>query len=375
MARDRDAHDNERMLARFQRQLRHLTSREEELRRKQAAKAARAARQRRPRSRDWSEDEEPAPLEKIVRRRPTKVASTPPPDLPRATVTAVHASGIDLDGVRARMGTALLLDPGGRPVVGDEVAVDRSADVPRAVALLPRRTWLARPDPGNPHRELVVAANVDVAVIVASVQDPPLRPGLIDRCLVALRRGGVGPLLCANKIDLLDQEGRGALTRVLAPYLALGVAFAGCSATSGEGIDALRVLLRGRTAVFLGHSGVGKTSLLNALDPEGGRRVGAVRAGDGKGRHTTTASTMRALGDGTRVIDTPGIRAFGLDDLEPEELRAAFPEFTPFAARCRFTDCSHTREPACAVREAAADGTVDAARYASYLRILATDEG
>jgi ribosome biogenesis GTPase len=370
MAREHDRQDDkERQLARFQRQLRHLTTREEEQRRKQAAKAKRAARTPRPRARTWDEDDDAETFAKIVRRAPAKTPRAVALDLPRGTVTAVHAAGIEVDGAPARLATELLLDPARRPVVGDVVAMVATDGPPRAVAVLPRRSWLARLDPGNPHHELVLAANVDVGVIVVAVQDPPLRPGLIDRYLIALARGGVAPLICANKADLLDAAGRDALAAQLAPYAALSLRSVLCSTSTGEGLAALRAQLTGRTAVFLGHSGVGKSSLLNALDPGGNRRIGAVGGPRGHGRHTTTAAALRVLGDDTRVIDTPGIRAFGLDALTPDELRDAFPEFAPFAAACRFADCTHTHEPHCGVRDAAATGQVSAARLASYQRV------
>lgn len=367
-------HDKERLLRRWRAVQRHLISRDEEQRRKQAAKAARLARKQRPREHRFGEDDEPEVFARMQPRAVAPPAREVPADLPHATVTAVHANGIELDGVPARLGAALLLDADRRPVVGDEVAFVATDGPPRAVALRPRRTVLSRPDPGDAQRELVLAANVDVGVVVVAAKDPPLRPGLIDRCLVALQRGGVAALVCVNKMDLLDADGRRALDEVLAPYATLGIPVQRCSADAGEGIAALRTLLGARTAVFLGHSGVGKSSLLNALDPAGARGVGDVRGYDGKGRHTTTAASLRRLAGGLSVIDTPGVRSFGLSALQPDELRAAFPEFLPFAAGCRFGDCTHTHEPECGVREAVAAGRLAAARYASYSRILAADE-
>jgi ribosome biogenesis GTPase len=365
--------DKQRQLARFRKQMRHLTSRDEELQRKQQAKARRAQQPKRQRD-EWSEDDAGETFAKMRRAAATPRAGgarAVPDDLPRATVTAVHHARVDLDFAPARVAPRLLLDPRFRLVVGDEVAFERTDGPARVVALLPRRSFLARPDPGNAHKELLLAANVDVAVIVASVQDPPLRPGLIDRFLLALQRGSVAPLLCVNKVDLLDDAGRAALAAMLLPYVEQSVPVLHCSASTGQGVDELRAQLRARTCVFVGHSGVGKSSLLNAIDPEGGRSVGSVRAGDGRGRHTTAASSLRQLGDGTRVIDTPGIRAFGFDRLSVQELRDGFPELLPFAAGCRFADCTHAHEPACAVRAAVAAGQLSAVRFGSYLRLLA----
>lgn len=378
MAREQDREDGkERQLRRWQQAQRHLISRDEELRRKQAAKAAKLARKDRPRERGWHADG--ADAESFATMRARAPARTPPvrdvpADLPEARCTAVHANGIELDGVPARLGAELVLDASRRPVVGDVVAYVTTDGPPRAVAIRPRRTWLARPDPGNAHRELVLAANVDVAVIVVAAASPPLRPGLVDRCLIALQRTGIAPLVCVNKVDLLDAAGARELAATLQPYADLAVPVVRCSADTGFGIEQLRAALRGRTAVFLGHSGVGKSSLLNALDPDGQRRVGDVRVFDGKGRHTTTSASLRTVGDAS-VIDTPGVRAFGLDAVQPDELRAAFAEFVPFAAGCRFGDCTHTHEPQCGVRDAVAAGRIAAARYASYRRILASDDG
>jgi ribosome biogenesis GTPase len=287
-------------------------------------------------------------------------------DLPRAVVVALHHGRIDLDtGASARI-AARLLGPEFQLAVGDEVAFTTTEGPPRIEALLPRRSWLSRPDPGNTHRDLLLAANVDVAVITVAVAEPPLRPGLIDRFLLALADGGVKPAICVNKADLVGDATE--VDRVMAPYAELQVPVFMCSAAVRSGLAPLRAHLAGKTCVFVGHSGVGKSSLLNALDPDGGRQVGAVRH-DGKGCHTTSWSSMRRLDDCTRIIDTPGIRALGLERLDAEQVRAGFAEFAA-AGRCRFGDCSHRDEPDCAVRNAAAAGRIGRARYASYLRIL-----
>jgi ribosome biogenesis GTPase len=355
--------------------MQHWLGRDEEQRRKQQAKARRAAQRReRPRpSRQWDAADDGEVFEKIVRRggaAPARRNATADrtANLPRATVVAVHHGRVDLDvGASARVAGRLFLDPEFRLAVGDEVAFTATEGPPRIEALLPRRSWLARPDPGNSHRDLVLAANVDVAVITVAVADPPLRPGLIDRFLLALAHGGVAPAVCANKVDLLADATE--LGRVLAPYAELQVPVFPCSATRQSGLAALRAHLAGKACVFVGHSGVGKSSLLNALDPDGARSIGAVRDHDGKGRHTTAWSSLRQLADGTRIIDTPGIRALGLDRLDSDQVRAGFPELAT-AGACRFTDCGHQQEPDCAVRAAAASGRIPAARYASYLRIL-----
>lgn len=259
--------------------------------------------------------------------------------------------------------------------VGDEVFVSLRMGSPRVESVAARRTTLSRPDPGNVHRLRVLAVNIDIAVLVLSVRFPAFKPGLVDRFLVALADGGVQPAIVANKADLLEDEAaRADILAVLEPQRALGIPTELVSAGTGEGLDALRSLVRGRRSVFVGHSGVGKSSLLNALDPEGARLTSAGREGDGKGRHTTTHSTLTILPDHTEVIDTPGVRAFGLWQMDRAALRDAFPDLAAHAAGCRFRDCSHLVEPDCAVQAAVQLGQLAASRLASYQRIHASLE-
>jgi ribosome biogenesis GTPase len=258
--------------------------------------------------------------------------------------------------------------------VGDQVRFSRIGDPGGVVEeVLPRRTTLSRPDPFHRHIERVIAANIDVVVIVVSVMTPPLHPKLIDRYLIAAQRGGAAPVLCVNKVDLLgSEEERETELAKLRPYRELGIPALLCSTTEGQGIDALLHALAGKLCVFVGHSGVGKSSLINAVHPELGLATNTLREGDGKGRHTTTASHLYDLPHGIQVIDTPGIREFGLWKLTPEEVRWYFEEFEPLASGCKFTNCSHTHEPACAVKRAVRQGRLSNARYDSYRRILAT---
>jgi ribosome biogenesis GTPase len=258
--------------------------------------------------------------------------------------------------------------------VGDEVVfLSRSDGAGVLTGVLPRRTVLSRPDPLLGERERVIACNIDAVVIVCSVKAPPLRVRLIDRFLIAVQRGGAEPVLCVNKIDLPDTaEGRADELAKLDPYRAIGLPVVLTSAEAGSGLDDLRRAIRGRRCVFVGHSGVGKSSLLNAIDP--GLDIATKQISDAthRGKHTTTASTLYRLPDGAEVIDTPGIRQFGLWDLKRGELRLYFPEFAEHAEACRFRDCTHTRESECGVRRAAARGSVSAARYDTYQRILST---
>lgn len=370
--------EKRRQRDRFGKQVRHFVDRDEELKRRQDAKARRGAARDRPARRRGAWDEDDAGFE-TMRRLVPAAANTPAPsaapNASSASVAGVFRGRVQLDdGRTARIAPSLFLDPEFSLAVGDEVQFVASHDAVRIVAVAPRRTWLARPDPGNPHRRLVLAANIDVAVVVVAAADPPLRPGLVDRFLLALADGGVAPLVVVNKIDLVrGPDAVRALAAMLLPYGELGVPVLRCTATTGEGIDALRVAIAGRACVFVGHSGVGKSALLNALDPGGRRPTGAVSEHHGRGRHTTTASRLWRLGDGTRVVDTPGVRAFGVGELDPAVVRSGFGDLAAFAVACRFRDCSHRAEPDCAVRTAVDSGSLSGARYRSYLRILAND--
>ncbi len=335
---------------------------------------------------DWSEEDvrRAPPRDRRAKRGKQKKKRE------RETVLA-HVVGVARGLVRLRLDDATDDDPDrdvplgklvldGPLAIGDELDVEPRPDgPPRIVGCRPRRSALSRPDPGNKHKELLVAANVDVGVIVAAAASPPLRPGLIDRYLIALERGGVAPLLCINKLDLCtSSEDRRALDEALAPYVELErtteLSIVRVSAASGEGIEELRTRLAGQTAVFVGHSGVGKSSTLNALAGRTLADAGDVREFDGRGRHTTTASTMYRLEGAIRVIDTAGIRVFGLYAMTAVELRASYPGIAELGAQCRFSDCAHVHEDGCAVRAAVDGGAFSAARYAIYARMLADCE-
>jgi ribosome biogenesis GTPase / thiamine phosphate phosphatase len=253
--------------------------------------------------------------------------------------------------------------------VGDRVRVAEESGVWRLKSVLPRRTVLARPDPLHQHMQRLVAANVDVVIHVISLKSPPLRPRLIDRYLIAIQRGGAQPVICVNKVDLLSPEERDRELPKLAPYLDLGVPVIGCSTVTGEGLEQLRREVDGKMSALVGHSGVGKSSILNALDTSLELATNTLQKKRGTGRHTTTASTLYDFGGGTFLIDTPGIREFGLWDLDRESLRDYFPEFDEPGESCRFTNCTHVHEPNCEVKERVESGDLNAARYETYVRL------
>lgn len=297
----------------------------------------------------------------------------------RATVLPSGETEVD-NAMHCRLSAELAGRQQSGIAVGDQVvytkldAKDDDEDLFEIVSVMERRSKLARPDAHDPRLERVVAANVDVVVVVVSVVSPPLHPRLIDRYLVAIESGGCDAIIAVNKVDLLDDSNRDSELSKLDPYREAGIPIAVCAAVPGDDsssrVDELRSLLAGKTCAFVGHSGVGKSSLANALHPGLMIETGRVREHDQRGRHTTTASAMHFIEPNIRVIDTPGVRFFGLADVTPEELRWMFPEFVEYTNDCKFNDCSHDHEPGCAVEAAVEAGKVSAVRYETYLRLL-----
>ena len=250
--------------------------------------------------------------------------------------------------------------------VGDRVQVVHTQEDRGAVeSIEPRRSTLSRPSIRRGRVEHVMAANVDRVVVVTSVQDPPFNPGLVDRLLAVIAFSNLEAMLVVNKMDLEETT-----PPEVAVYESLGVPVLLTSATTGRGIDRLREALANRTSVVTGHSGVGKSSLLNAVQPRLGLEVGDVNAVTGRGTHTTTAAVWIPLGQGGAVIDTAGVREFGLFGIPKRDLPWLFTDIAEIAQDCRYPDCSHTHEPGCAVQEALLEGELAPFRFDSYLKIL-----
>jgi ribosome biogenesis GTPase / thiamine phosphate phosphatase len=251
------------------------------------------------------------------------------------------------------------------PATGDVPAASDSA--PTAVRegtierVEPRHGLLTRASRGREH---VLVANVDQVVFVVSLVEPELKPHPTDRYLASAAQGGIRPILCLNKADLVDPAGYQPLVGL---YSQLDVPALLTSAATGIGIAALVERLRGRQTVFSGQSGVGKSSLLNAIQPGLALRVREVSEVNQKGKHTTTTSELIRLDFGGWVVDTPGVRQFQLWDLVPEEMEGFFPEFRPFVHLCVYPDCTHTHEDRCAVKRAVHRRHITASRYHSYL--------
>jgi len=262
----------------------------------------------------------------------------------------------------------------GSVAVGDFVELEETrGGTPRVDAVGPRRNALTRTDPANPHEERVIAANLDSAVIVLAPRDGVAREGMADRIRIALARHDVDDLPVINKVDLLEPAQRAELDVRLAAHAASGRDTLAVSVLTGEGVTELHAALAGRTVALVGPSGVGKSTLLNALDPTSDRATGEVREKDGKGRHTTTSSRLVRLPGGARWIDTPGVRQFGLGLLGLDDLRVAFPELVVRATDCRFGDCRHLGEEGCALDAAARSDGHLAERLVAWRRILEGD--
>ncbi len=312
------------------------------------------------------------------RRRPRRrQEAAPPPDrAPDGQVIARKGPVMTIELPGGETVDCIGHGPGKGAVVGDLVHLDFDAEDERAVSAMcagvvrhvsERRTELIRSDALG-RRAQVLAANVDMLFIVVA-PEPPLREGLIDRYLVAADRAGLVARVVFNKIDLLDDAGLLDALERLQIYPKLGYPLHLTSADSRQGVDALAEALVGQTSIFVGHSGVGKTSLLNALDPGLGERVQDLSGASGRGQHTTSASALYHLPRGGDLIDSPGVRGFGLWDIAPEEVKDHFVELATRADQCRFADCQHISEPGCAVLSALKKREISEKRYDSYLRI------
>lgn len=239
--------------------------------------------------------------------------------------------------------------------------------------VLPRKTQLSRlrPGPGHIPVEHVIVANPDQAVFIFAVRDPKPHLRMLDRLLVIAENNDLPALICANKMDLLDDAGAAQAHRLFDVYEQIGYEVLYTSACTGQGIDVLREQLRDKLSVLSGPSGVGKSSLLNVIQPDLGLAVREISDATAKGRHTTVSVRLWPLDEGGYVADTPGLREAGFFDIEPEELAWHFVEMRPYLSDCRFSSCIHTHEPDCAVKEAVAAEAISTIRYDSYCRLLA----
>jgi len=252
--------------------------------------------------------------------------------------------------------------------VGDRVLFRpvENVDPPEGIIerVEPRRGSICRTSRG---RQQILVTNVDRLLIISSAAEPRLKPNLIDRLLLAAEKGRVKPIVCLNKIDLVEPA---SLEPLVGVYSQMGYRVLLSSAKTGFGVERFGRALAGRESVVVGQSGVGKSTLLNAVEPGLARRVRPVSADTEKGVHTTTTAELLPLSVGGYVVDTPGIRQFQLWDVVPEEVAGFFRDLRPYVSLCRFPDCTHTHEDDCAVKNAVADGRIDERRYDSYCHLI-----
>ncbi len=251
-------------------------------------------------------------------------------------------------------------------VAGDRVLFQRTGDEEGVIERVePRRGLISRASRSRQH---IIVSNVDLLVIVGSAAEPTLKPNLIDRFLVTAEKERIKPLICINKIDLIHPADLQPLVGV---YGQMGYEVLLASAKTEFGVEALKRALAGKQSVMAGQSGVGKSSLLNAVEPGLHLEVREVSRDSQKGKHTTTTARLLPLAIGGFVVDTPGIRQFELWDVIPEEVAGFYRDVRPYVSLCKFPDCTHTHEADCAVKDAVADGRLDARRYESYCHLFA----
>jgi ribosome biogenesis GTPase len=263
--------------------------------------------------------------------------------------------------------------------VGDIVLFEYGEDNEGLIVHVePRKTTLSRADNLSRRKEQLIAANIDQVLITTSVVNPPIKPFLVDRYIIATRKGGMEPIIIVNKIDLLKNEKYDPILReveqeifdeFLKAYEAAGVKVIAVSAETGEGMELLREAMKDKSSVFSGQSGVGKSSLINTIADQK-LKVGLVVEKTKKGAQTTTTSFLLQLPFGGWCIDTPGIKSFGLWDLKKDEIEHYFSEIYAEGRKCKFPDCTHIHESTCAVKDAVEEGKISELRYQSYIFLI-----
>jgi ribosome biogenesis GTPase / thiamine phosphate phosphatase len=235
-----------------------------------------------------------------------------------------------------------------------------------------RNNYMVRTSPHNRHQKHIVAANIDMALLVATIKEPRTSNGFIDRFLITAEAYHIPAVIVFNKADLLKGQYEAEWEERKAIYEKIGYKTFTATAIKGDGLDAITAALKDKTTLFSGHSGVGKSTLINYFIPDKNLRVQEVSGWSGKGQHTTTFAEMFDLPGGGRIIDTPGVKEFGIVDMEREELSHYFPEMKARIQDCRFNNCIHINEPGCAVKAAVEAGDISMERFESYIAILSS---
>lgn len=261
--------------------------------------------------------------------------------------------------------------------VGDEVDMEIE-DIQEESAMIheiyDRRNYVARVSPHNKRKHHIIASNLDQSILFATLKEPKTSQGFMDRFLISCESYHIPAIIVFNKSDLYRKKELERFSLLKDIYEAIGYKVVLVSVQNNEGVDEVKQLLHAKTTLLSGHSGVGKSTFINAVFPKLGLRTQEVSGWSGKGLHTTTFAEMFDLDTGGRIIDTPGVREFGLVDISKQELSQYFPEMSVLINDCQFNNCMHINEPGCGVKKAVNAGTVSIDRYASYLTILDTME-
>ena len=273
---------------------------------------------------------------------------------------------IRLDGLRSTNPVA----------VGDKVDFEQEPGKETGVIkrIEPRNNVIVRKSVNLSKASHIIASNVDLAIVVATMANPRTSTGFIDRFMVTAEAYHIPTALIFNKCDLYDDDLIGDMAELIEYYSSIGYTSLGVSAKTGFKLDELKALMQGKICLFAGHSGVGTSALVNALDPSLNVRIGEISDVHNKGKHTTTFAEMHHLSFGAWIVDTPGIREFALYDMEKETLAQRFPEMRNLMSECRFANCTHIHEPGCAVKEAVEQGDIADWRYSNYLRMYNNED-
>jgi ribosome biogenesis GTPase / thiamine phosphate phosphatase len=257
--------------------------------------------------------------------------------------------------------------------VGDEVIIQPEEDADKTamvIEILPRKNYITRQSPAHKMQHHIIAANVDQSIMFATLKDPRTSQGFIDRFLVTCEAYHVPAIIVFNKTDLYRKKEEQKLQELTEVYTDIGYKVFGMSVQNNTGVEEVKEILKNKTTLMSGHSGVGKSSFINLIFPEFQLKTQDVSGWSGKGMHTTTFAEMFDLPDGGRLIDTPGMREFGIVDISKQELSHYFPEMRVLLQDCQFNNCLHINEPGCAIKKAVEDGRIHAERYISYWNIL-----
>lgn len=262
--------------------------------------------------------------------------------------------------------------------VGDEVEIEMENELENSVVINhihPRRNYIIRQSPSNKRQKHIVASNINQSLLFATLKEPKTSSGFIDRFLITCEAYHVPAIIVFNKADLYKKNEQEKFAVLKSTYGAIGYKVQSMSLQSNDGVEEVKQLLKNKTTLLSGHSGVGKSTFINSIFPQFDLKTQEVSGWSGKGLHTTTFAEMFDLPFGGKIIDTPGLREFGLTDISKQELSHYFPEMRNLLQQCQFNNCIHINEPGCAIKAAAEEGKISLERYVSYYNILESIEG